>query len=223
MFQVIAILALLIPKIWLIGKAIVHAPYCYLWIIFFEFVLISVYNYLIFRSFEFFNCTSTALIVPAFFQTPSNVKTARTTVIWKIRTYLGSYANTPHSAMLYMLCAILIHTPTVVLTQHVSFFNIFAKYFSSLDNLKEEWNYWEILGIYIGGFVAYLPMSLMYYHYGHNWRLLIKTKHAKNSYTNNKIIKTLMQPTSMIPKRTNNNREKAESFELGVEPTIINE
>ena len=223
-FQVIAILALLIPKIFLIGKAISYAPYCYLGVIVFEFLLISVYNYAIFRSFEFFNSTSTAMIIPAFYQTPSNAKKAYTTKIWKVRTYLGSYASTPHAGFLYLLIAILVHTPTVVVVQSISFFNIFAAHFP-LWWMTEKWSFWTILGMYMVGFLVHLPLAILYYHYGHNWRLIIKTKHAKNLYLRNRIIGKMLKQSSVEKNKTSKNKNKncrVESFELGVEPSIIN-
>ena len=219
--QVIAILALLIPKLFLMGKAVVHAPYCYPLIVFIEFLLISIYNYTIFRSFEFFYSTSTALIVPAFFQSPINAKTAYTTKIWKIRSALGSYANTPHSAILYIISAILIYAPSAVIIQISCNILLYHNYFPLL-NFAEEWDFWKILGMYVAGFIVYIPASIMYYHDGHNWRLIIKTKHAKNSYMNRRLYQTIMKPGSRVPKRSNNNRHKAESFELGIEPSITN-
>jgi len=219
-FQVIAILALLVPKIFLIGKAIVHAPYCYMLVTMFEFLLISTYNYLIFRSFELFNSTSTAMIVPAFYQVPANAKTAYTTKIWKIRTTLGRCANTPHAALLYLLVALLVHTPTVVVVQSFSFFSIFTVHFPYLW-LTEEWSYYQILGMYVVGFVVHIPLAILYYHYGHNWRLIIKTQHAKNSYMDNRIIRTLLNP----PSKNNASKDlnRGATFDLGTEPTIMNE
>ena len=84
-----------------------------------------------------------------------------------------------------------------------------------------------MLVMYIVGFVLYLPLSILYYHYGHNWRLIIKTKHAKNSYMDNKIIRIFLSPAS-IQRQSKNKKDfdhmrKNESFELGLEPSITNE
>ena len=75
--------------------------------------------------------------------------------------------------------------------------------------------------MYIVGFVIHIPFAVLYYHYGHNWRLIIKTKHAKNRYMDNRIIRKLFKPPAM---RQNNSDDirKAQSFELGIEPSVIN-
>ena len=225
-FQVVAILVLLIPKISLIGKAFSQSPHCYLVVMILEFMVISLYNYLIFRNFEFFFSTATAMVIPAFYQPPSNAKPSYTTKMWKVRSYLGRYANTPHAGFLYILIALLVHTPIVAVVKSFSFFNILATHFPFVW-LTEKWNYGIMLGMYIVGFALYLPLAILYYHYGHNWRLIIKTKHAKNSYMDNKIIRIFLKQTSMRRTAKNNKdfdrMRKNESFELGVDPSITNE
>ena len=225
-FQVVAILVLLIPKIFLIGKAFAQSPHCYLLVMLFEFLVISAYNYLIFRSFEFFFSTATAMVIPAFYQPPSNAKPSYTTKIWKIRSYLGRYANSPHAGLLYILIAVMVHTPIVAVVKSFSFFNVLATHFPFIW-LTERWNYGVMLGMYIVGFVLYLPLSIFYYHYGHNWRLIIKTKHAKNSYMDNKIIKVFLSSRPSFRRSRENKKNldqmrKNESFELGIEPSVTN-
>ena len=232
-FQVVAILVLLIPKVFLIGKALAQSPHWYIVVMIFEFLVISLYNYSIFRSFEFFFSTATSMIIPAFYQQPSNAKTAYTTKIWKVRHFLEKYANTYHAGLLHILIALLVHTPIVAVVKSFSFFNLLATHFPFVW-LTEKWNYGVMLGMYIVGFVLYVPLAVLYYHYGHNWRLLIKTKHAKNSYMDNKIIRSFLSIQQTIGMKKNNTRysrsnngfdhmKKNESFELGIEPSVTNE
>ena len=219
LFQALAILVLLLPKIAVAGKAINYNPHSYLFITILEFLIISLYNYFIFRSFEFFSSTSTAMIVPAFYRPPTNAKKAYTTKIWRVRSVLGSYGNTPHVAFVYLLVAVLVYTPTVIVLQSLEIFNIYATHFP-LAWCTEKWSFWMMLIMYFGGLVLYLPFSIWYRRYGNNWCLLIKKMQSKKHGVRNRILETILSQLTVRADTSQNKRIK--SFELGTEPAVIN-
>ena len=219
LFQALAILVLLLPKIAVAGKAINYNPHSYLLITILEFLIISLYNYVIFRSFEFFSSTFTAMIVPAFYQPPTNAKKAYTTKIWRVRSVLGSYGNTPHVAFIYLLVAVLVYTPTVIVLQSLEIFNIYATHFP-LAWCTEKWSFWMMLIMYFGGLVLYLPFSIWYRRYGNNWCLLIKKMQSKKYGVRNRVLETILSQLTVRADTSQNKRIK--SFELGTEPSVIN-
>ena len=132
---------------------------------------------------------------------------------------LGSYGNTPHVAFVYLLVAVLVYTPTVIVLQSLEIFNIYATHFP-LAWCTEKWSFWMMLIMYFGGLVLYLPFSIWYRRYGNNWCLLIKKMQSRKYGVRNRILETILSQLTVRADNSQNKRIK--SFELGTEPSIIN-
>merc|ERR1712107_681048 len=161
--QMIAILCLLAPKVFLVSTCLIFAPYFFPVCYSLEYLVILVYNKILSGT-----CQGLApetlvnLCVPAFFKFGGNSESkfeARNKN--KMINLMNKYGFAFHSIVLYLTSGLFIYLPTGLVMRQL---------FPESDTekgLELSMLMWYIFGSYFGGLFLYLGFAYAYYRFGH--------------------------------------------------------